>query len=84
MIVWETIVVEQLHDHWSAWFRNEPGTGYGGEWPSQAIDRLLLANNSELFDTDQIHPIDEQTLVGHLEFVIRYLGSNELPETSLN
>jgi hypothetical protein len=84
MIVWETIVVEQLHGHWSACFANEPGTGYGGEWPSQAIDRLLEASSPDLFDTNQIHAIDEATRDGHLEFRIRFLSSNEFPVVSRN
>ena len=84
MIVWETIVVEQLHGHWSAWFKNDPGTGYGGEWPSQAIDRLLLANNLDLFNTDEIYPIDEATRDDHLEFRIRFLSSNEFQAISRN
>lgn len=84
MIVWATIIVEQLHGHWSAWFKDNPGTGYGGEWPSQAIDRLLVASGHELYDTDRLHPIDEGTRDGHLEFVIRYLGCGELPKPSRN
>lgn len=70
MIVWETLIVEQLHGHWSAWFKNEPGSGYGGEWPSQAIHRLLDANSPELFNTSEIYAIDEATRDGHLEFFI--------------
>ncbi|MDB5343970.1 MAG: hypothetical protein JWP89_2347 [Schlesneria sp.] len=41
MIVWATIVVEELHGHWSTWFKNEPETGYGGESPSHAIARAI-------------------------------------------
>ena len=84
MIVWTTIIVEQLHGHWSAWFQNEPGAGYGGEWPSQAIERLLDANARELYDTNAMHPIEGETRDDHLEFLIRYLGRNELPKMSRN
>jgi hypothetical protein len=84
MMVWATIVVEELHGHWSAWFQNEPATGFGGEWPSQAIDRLLDANNREIYDTDQMHPIEEATRDGHLEFLIPFRGRVRIPVPSRN
>jgi hypothetical protein len=48
------------------------------------MERLLAANGPELFDLNQVLPIDEHTRNGHLEFVIRYFSRHELPESSRN
>ncbi|MDB5344315.1 MAG: hypothetical protein JWP89_2692 [Schlesneria sp.] len=85
MIVWATIVVEQLHGHWSAWFKNEPEIGFGGEWPSQAIERLLDARDRELYNTNEVYTIEDQARDGHLEFRIRVVGGDdEFPRPSMN
>lgn len=34
------IIVDHLHDHWSAWFEGNPKTAFGGDSPGTAVDRL--------------------------------------------
>jgi len=37
----DRIIVERLHDHWSAWFDGEPQIAFGGATPAEAVDRLV-------------------------------------------
>jgi hypothetical protein len=37
----DRIIVERLHDHWSAWFDGEPHIAFGGATPAEAVDRLV-------------------------------------------
>ncbi len=36
-----SILIEQLHGHWSACESAAPGTAFGGATPGEALDRLL-------------------------------------------
>jgi len=37
----DRIIVERLHDHWTAWFDGEPQIAFGGATPAEAVDRLV-------------------------------------------
>ncbi|MDB5343969.1 MAG: hypothetical protein JWP89_2346 [Schlesneria sp.] len=45
---------------------------------------LLDASERELYDINQLRPIQEATRDGHLEFLLRFHGSEGLPESSRN
>ena len=52
------IIVEQdQFGHWSAWFADAPHAGFGGDWPSTAIERLLDDNERALVGKSSIHAI---------------------------
>ena len=35
-----SIICQRIANHWTAWFADNPGTGFGGETPAEAIERL--------------------------------------------
>lgn len=63
------IIVEALHGHWSAWFKESPHVGYGGEYPSEAIERLLAGTGANV-NTDKIIEFEAAHRDGHMEFLI--------------
>ena len=78
------IIVEQMHGHWSAWFSGTPQVAYGGQWPADAIQRLLDAIGGDQFDAEQIVAVDESIRDGHLEFRVPYRNRWRIPVPSLN
>ena len=66
------IICERLHGHWSAWFIDSPETAFGGEWPADAIERLV-ATVPEL-DAEKIVADHEQSTDTRLVFVIEEPG----------
>ena len=78
------IIVEQHLGHWSAWFSGTTQVAYGGQWPADAIRRLLDAIGGNQFDAEQIVAIDEATKDGHLEFRVPYRDRWRIPVPSLN
>ncbi len=78
------IIVEQLHGHWTAWFSDTPHVAFGGEWPADAIRRLLEAFGDNQFDTDHIDSVDDASTIDHLEFRIPYRDRRRIPVPSQN
>lgn len=78
------IIVEQHLGHWSAWFSGTPQVAYGGQWPADAIRRLLDAMGANQFDAEQIAVIDEATRHGHLEFRVPFRDRLRIPVPSRN
>jgi len=79
------IVVDELHGHWSASFSGMPHVGYGGEWPADAVRRLVEAIGSADLDTDNIVAVEDATRNGHLEFLVPYRTRCRFPvAVSLN
>lgn len=84
MRIFAHIIVEQLHGHWTAWFRDMPQVACGGEWPADAIRRLLKAFGDNRFDTDHIDAVDDASTVDHLEFRIPCRDRRRIPVPSKN
>ena len=78
------IIVEEHLGHWTAWFSGTPQVAYGGEWPVDAIRRLLNALGGDEFDEMQITSVDEANKEGHLEFRIPYRARRPIPVPSRN
>jgi hypothetical protein len=78
------IIVERHLGHWSAWFHGLAQVACGGEWPTEAIERLLQTVGSDRFDVDEVMAIDEATRDDHLEFRIPYRNRRRLPVPSIN
>jgi hypothetical protein len=55
-----------------------------GQWPSDAVQRLVDALAGSQLDTDRIVTIDDAARDGHLEFLIPYRNRWRLPDVSLN
>jgi hypothetical protein len=76
------VIVERLHGHWSAWLAGTPQVGFGGEWPAQAIERLLEAHDIPV-DATAVIAVESAARDGHMEFLIPGLVSR-IPMPSLN
>jgi hypothetical protein len=75
------IIVEQLRGHWSAWFAYDSGTRFNGEFPSEAIERLLNGFDASFLPL-RITEIQEKSYDGHLEFLVEIRKGIPIP--SLN
>ena len=65
MRVYTKIIVEQQSaEHWTAWLADYPCLSAGGEWPADAIKRLLLTFGDEEFETDEISAIEKGLVTG--------------------
>lgn len=84
MRLYTKIIVEERQGHWSASFADRPSVAFGGEWPSQAIFRLLEAWGAEQFDESEILACEDATQEGYLEFLIPLSGRIRIPQPSLN
>ena len=84
MQVYAHIIVEQHLSHWSAWFSGTPQVAYGGQWPADAIRRLLDALGGNQFDVEQISEIEEATRDSHLEFRVPHRTRWRIPVPSRN
>lgn len=85
MRAYTTIIVEQQSaEHWTAWLADYPQLSAGGEWPSDAIQRLLLTFGANEFVTDEISAINEAARAGHLEFRIPMKRLKKIPGVSVN
>ena len=84
MRAFRKVIVEEHEGQWSAWFENLPQIAIGGEWPSDAISKLLEHLGEENFDAEGIIAIDEVTRDGHLEFLMPLVGFRRIPVPSVN
>ena len=84
MPIFVHIIVEQRDGHWSAWFSGRPQLSCGGQWPAQAIQRLLDGHGGNEFDAEEIVSLDDATNDGHLEFLVPSRHRLRIPRTSLN
>lgn len=79
------LIVEEHGGQWTAWVKGEPEIGYGGEWPADAIRRLLRDSGWDEFNPEEIVSVDASTREGHLEFLIPSSSRWQYPvEPSLN
>lgn len=78
------IIVEQQDGHWSAWFSGTPQVACGGQWPADAIQRLLDGFGGMEFDGEELTAIEDATRDGHLEFLIPHLNRWRIPVASVN
>ena len=78
------IIVEENDGQWSAWFKDVPQVGLGGEWPTDAIKRLLDHLGPENFHAEGIVTVEDGTRDGHLEFMIPLVGYWRIPVPSVN
>jgi hypothetical protein len=58
----------RLHGHWTAWFADSPETAFGGEWPAEAIQRLVATVPG--LDVERLTADHEQSLDDRLVFVL--------------
>ena len=75
---------QQAIDHWTAWHADTPQIAVGGEWPSQAIERLI-----DMFPPGELEPaliraIAESSRTGHLEFEIPFRWARHVFRQSVN
>ena len=78
------IIVEKHDGHWSAWIDVVPEVAFGGEWPSQAIEKLIDHFGREKFDIENMAAIDAQTTIAHQVFRIPIGRLRVIPVPSLN
>ena len=78
------IIVEENDGQWSAWFKDVPQVALGGEWPADAIKRLLEHLGAENFHAEGIVAVEDGTRDGHLEFMMPLVGFRRMPNPSLN
>ena len=78
------IIVEEKGGLWTAWFKDLPQVAIGGDWPSDAIKRLLEHLGEQNFDAEGIIAVEEGTRDGHLEFLMPLLGFRRIPVPSVN
>lgn len=78
------LIVEENDGHWTAWFKDVPQVAMGGEFPSDAIRRLLEHLGEENFDAEGIVAVEDGTRDGHLEFMIPLVGYWRIPVPSVN
>ena len=84
MRTFSKIIVEEQNGHWAAWFKDLPQVAIGGEFPSDAITRLLQHIGRVNFDAEGIVAVEEGTRDGHLEFLMPLVGYRQFPLPSLN
>ena len=78
------IVVEENEGHWTGWFNDLTQVVIGGEWPSDAIRKLLEPLGEVNFDAEGIVTVEEGTRDGHLEFLMPLVGFRRIPVPSVN
>lgn len=78
------VIVEEKHGQWSAFLMDLPQVAFGGEYPSDAIWRLLRHIGEHCFDVDEIAAVEDATRDGHLEFLIPLVGRRRIPAPSFN
>ena len=84
MRAFSKIIVEEKDGQWSAWFNDLPQVAIGGEWPSDAITRLLEHAGEQNFDAGGIVAVEDGTRDGHLEFLMPLVGLRRIPVPSVN
>ena len=84
MRAFSKIIVEENGGHWTAWFKDLPQVAIGGEYPSEAIDRLLKHVGEANFDAEGIVTVEDGTRDGHLEFLMPLVGFRRIPVPSVN
>ena len=84
MRAFSKIIVEEQNGHWTAWFNDLPQVAIGGEWPSDAIRKLLEHCGEANFDAEGIVTVEDGTRDGHLEFLMPLLGFRRIPVPSVN
>jgi hypothetical protein len=84
MQAFSKIIVEEKEGHWTAWFDDLPQIATGGEYPCDAIKRLLQRLGEENFDAEGIIAVSDGTREGHLEFLLPLLGLRRIPAPSMN
>lgn len=84
MKAFSKIIVEERDGHWTAWFEDLPQVALGGEWPSDAINRLIEHVGQEHFDADGIAAFQNGSRDGHLEFLMPLVGFRRIPVPSVN
>lgn len=52
------IIVEQRDGHWTAWFSGQPLVACNGQWPAQAIQRLINRFGGVALDGEEIVAVD--------------------------
>ena len=62
------IICQRTNNHWSAWFEDSPETAFGGEWPADAIERLVATAPG--LDVERITADHEQSSDDRLVFVL--------------
>ena len=77
------VIVEQHDGHWSAWFSRRPELSCGGQWPADAIRRLLDGFGNQ-FDGKEIVALDSASRDGHLEFLVPEIYRLRIPAASVN
>jgi hypothetical protein len=84
MKAFSKLIVEERDGHWTAWFEDLPQVAFGGQWPSDAIRRLIKHVGQEHFNAEEIVAIEDCTREGHLEFLMPLVGLRRIPVPSLN
>ena len=84
MRAFSKIIVEEKNGQWSAWFIDLPQVVFSGEWPSDAIKRLLEHLGEQNFDAEGIVAVEDGTRDGHLEFLMPLVGFRRIPLPSVN
>ena len=84
MRAFSKVVVEEKEGQWSAWFEDLPQVAIGGEWPSDAIRKLLEHFGEQNFDAEGIIAIEDGTRDGHLEFLMPLVGFRRILVPSVN
>ena len=84
MRAFNKIIVEEKDGHWTAWFKDLPQVSTGGEWPAEAIKKLLEHIGTEHFDAEGIVAVEDATRDGHLEFLMPLVGFRRIPVPSVN
>ena len=78
------IAEQQSADHWTAWFADLPQMSASGEWPSEAVMKLLELFGSNEFETDETSSIDDATTEQHIEMRIPFKRLRRIPVASVN
>ena len=78
------IIVEENECQWTAWFSDLPQVAIGGEWPSDAIRKLLEHFGERYVDANGIVVVEDRTRDGHLELLMPLVGFRRIPVPSVN
>jgi len=62
------IICQRTDNHWTAYFADSPETAFGGEWPAEAIQRLVTTVPD--LDFERITADHEQSSDDRLVFVL--------------
>ena len=66
------IICQRTENHWTAYFADSPGTAFGGEWPAEAIQRLVATVPG--LDVESLAADHEQSSDDRLVFVLADFG----------